>query len=170
MTNAFYTAEPLIPEHELARAETVNAHLSAIEAGFDKLESPTSSDQRQSFWATATGTGTPYSIVFLSNPPSAYGEGCHVEFEVPATNLGPVTLDLHGLGIKTLVNNASSAQLAAGDLPIGAIVTAVYDGVQFRLVNLVTTPGGGGEPGSSFAAITGSPYDNAALEIGRAHV
>ena len=59
------------------------------------------------------------------------------------TNTGPVTINIQGLGVKSIVR-ASGASLSAGDIVVGAIAEMAFDGTNFELLNVQVTPGGGG--------------------------
>lgn len=55
---------------------------------------------------------------------------------VTAANTGAVTINLDGSGATALVAN-SGDPLAAGDLVVGAVVDFVFDGTQYRVVNIL---------------------------------
>jgi hypothetical protein len=75
---------------------------------------------------TITGT--------LSPALTAYSTGGLYTFIVATTNTTSVTLNIDGLGAKSVVRSGSSA-LVAGDLVSGQIVLVEYDGTNFQLIN-----------------------------------
>jgi hypothetical protein len=79
---------------------------------------------------TVTGTnaivGTSAVIPLLS-----YDLGTTWTFVAAATNTGAVTVNIDGLGIKSITKNGTTA-LVAGDILIGAEVTLFYDGTQYQ--------------------------------------
>jgi len=64
---------------------------------------------------------------------SAYAAGDFVGLLANHTNSGPATINVDGLGAKSIVTNDGGA-LLAGDIVSGALVFLVYDGTNFQLV------------------------------------
>lgn len=85
-----------------------------------------------STYLTATGTDT---ITATSSPPlTAYASGNTFSFVAAATNTGAVTINIDSLGAKAITRDGTIA-LFANDITIGKVVTVVYDGTQFQLIN-----------------------------------
>lgn len=82
-------------------------------------------------WLTSvSGTNT---ITATTTPaPSSYVSGQTFRFVPAATNTGAVTINIAGLGAKSITKLGSTA-LGAGDLTIGAATQITYDGTQFQL-------------------------------------
>lgn len=76
---------------------------------------------------------------------TSYVTGQMVNFTANTANTGAATLNVNGLGAKT-IKKQYNQDLATGDILAGQIVTVVYDGTNFELQSL---PGSGG--GSSAA-------------------
>lgn len=77
--------------------------------------------------------GTADAITLTPSTPFAeYIEGQQIAWLVAATNTNSVTINVSDLGDVDLLKDVNTA-LAPGDLPIGAYVTAKYDGVNFQL-------------------------------------
>ena len=76
---------------------------------------------------TITGSLTPALV--------AYAAGQRFEFVSAGANTGAVTININGLGAKSITKLGTTA-LAAGDIPSGALVQIVYDGTRFQLTNL----------------------------------
>lgn len=68
---------------------------------------------------------------------SAYFDGLKLTFEVTPTNSGASTLNVDGIGAKSIVKYGATA-VEAGDLNGGQKYTVVYDGTNFQLVNSIT--------------------------------
>lgn len=65
---------------------------------------------------------------------AAYAAGNTFSFVASGTNTGAVTLNIDGLGAKAITRDGSIA-LFANDITIGKVVTVIYDGTRFQLIN-----------------------------------
>ncbi len=126
-TNA--TADAAINWQEGQNPNTVNdsarAMMAAV-AAFKKQQD-----------GTITSGGTANAQTFTS--PSgfaftAYAAGMVLTFTAGLANTGSATLNVDGLGAKTL-KKFGSVNLEAGDIDAGAIVTVIYDGTNFQVVS-----------------------------------
>lgn len=81
---------------------------------------------------TVTGTNT-YSGT-MTPALSAYAAGNTFSFLVPNTNTTSCTLNIDGLGAKSITRDGTTA-LVAGDLVANSEVVVVYDGTQFQVLN-----------------------------------
>lgn len=93
---------------------------------FDQIQSGTEK------WLTVTGTDTYTGSVTPAL--TAYAAGNTFNFVVPNTNTGASTLNIDGLGAKSITRNGSTA-LVAGDLVANSVATIVYDGTRFQVEN-----------------------------------
>lgn len=84
-------------------------------------------------WLTVTGTDT--LIATPASAVTAYTSQQIFLFYAVATNTGPVTINISGLGAKNLVKNGSTA-LAAGDIATGMFCQIVYDGTNFQYTSV----------------------------------
>lgn len=73
-----------------------------------------------------TGTITPSLTVYTT--------GGVFSFVVGSTNTAAVTLNIDGVGVKSVTRTGSVA-LVAGDMVAGQVVLVEYDGTQFQLIN-----------------------------------
>lgn len=64
---------------------------------------------------------------------TAYATGQTFRFISAGANTGAVTININGLGAKSITKLGATA-LAANDIPSGAVVEVVYAGTQFQLV------------------------------------
>ena len=65
---------------------------------------------------------------------TAYAAGNTFSFVASGTNTGAVTINIDGLGAKAVTRDGSIA-LFANDITVGKVVTVVYDGTRFQLIN-----------------------------------
>lgn len=88
-------------------------------------------DEKVKSYAADAGSTDSYAIT-LSPAPAAYSDGMKVVFKANTANTGPATLDVNGLGAKT-IKKLHDQDLADGDIESGQIVTLVYDGTYFQV-------------------------------------
>lgn len=115
-------------------------------AGADTVTTATGPDEYlraiQSIVKEACGTvytpgGTADAITITTTPTlGAYFTGLRLWFVASGANTGAVTLNVSGLGAKSVTKNGTTA-LAAGDIPNGAVVEVVYDGTRFQMIGVV---------------------------------
>lgn len=89
-------------------------------------------------YGTATGTNT---LVISNSNVTAYVEGMLVAFKTTTANTSAVTLNINNLGAKP-IKKANGNDLSSGNLKVGGIYQARYDGANFILL------GEGGEYGT----------------------
>ena len=85
---------------------------------------------RTSAYGVAIGTNA-YAVTLDPNP-LAYYEGMCIAVKIPNQNTGSSTLNVNGLGAKTIRKQNGNA-VSAGNLKAGIIYTMRYDGVNFTL-------------------------------------
>lgn len=88
---------------------------------------------------TAGGTGDALTLTY-SVAPTAYVRGDIYSFIVAAANTGAATLNVNGLGAKSIQKPtpvAGPAALAANDLVAGNVVMAAYDGTNFQIIGSI---------------------------------
>jgi len=83
---------------------------------------------------------------------TAYTAGNYFFIKVAATNTGATTINVNGLGAKTLKKNANS-DLSAGDILAGQIILVDYDGTNFQLIGGNGGGSGVGGGGSSMQVV-----------------
>ena len=161
MTNGYFNHDAPLARHTLARAEELNAKLTAVAAGFDRLPSEAVLKQGRVTHATAAGAADSYHLT-LPYPPTAYTEGMRVTFRVPAGagNAGASAVNINGLGVKPILR-IDGTPPTGGDLPAGGVIDLCYDGTAFRLVgahggDVAVARGYAGEAATSAANAAGS--------------
>lgn len=73
-------------------------------------------------------------VITLSPVPTSYTNGMVVYFKANTANTGAATINVNGLGAKTIVKYVSTT-LADGDIAAGMFCTLIYDGTNFVLQN-----------------------------------
>jgi hypothetical protein len=73
-----------------------------------------------------------YAIT-LSPVPIGYAAGMVVRFKADTANTGAVDINVNSLGAKNLFKNVDD-ELTAGNIPINAVVTCIYDGTNFQML------------------------------------
>lgn len=134
MTNAYFNHENPLDRHTLGRAELVNAIFEAIVAGFDKLPNPDLLSQASQTYADDTGAANAY-VVSLPTAPQSYDAGLTITMRAANANTGASTINVDGLGAKT-IKRYNGDPLIAGDILVGQLVVLGYDGTDFRLVGV----------------------------------
>jgi hypothetical protein len=109
-----------------ATAAADAVRFSQLQGGTDKLITVTGTD-------TLTGTMTPAL--------TAYVAGNQFSFVAANTNTGAVTINIDGVGVKSITKNGTTA-LVAGNIVANSVVLIEYDGTRFQLLNVVTTATG----------------------------
>jgi len=84
----------------------------------------------------ATDTGAADAYVATYNPvPLAYVEGMRFRFKAANANTGASTININGLGVKT-IKKQHDIDLVAGDIEAGQIVEIEYDGTNFQMISV----------------------------------
>lgn len=101
---------------------------------------------------------------------TAYKTGQIFSFKAANTNTTTSTLNINGLGVKTIKKGIGSTNLSAGDITTGQIVVVIYDGTNFQMISLngnAVSLVGGAYPAGSGSLITGVlPYAEAQIFTG----
>lgn len=94
-------------------------------------------------YAADTGAANAYAIA-PSPTVTSYVAGQSFSFKAANSNTGASTLNVSGLGTKSIKKLNGSTALASGDIVAGQIVTVSYDGTNFQMQSPAATAGGGG--------------------------
>lgn len=100
----------------------------------------------------ATGSSSAY-VLTLPIAPTALTTFMQVEFTAPAQNTPGVTLNVNGLGAKTLKLPDGTTDVPDGFILLGQLIHAQYDGTNFRVVSAPYT---GYQKASGAEVATGS--------------
>ena len=100
-------------------------------------------------WATPSAdnknyiadTGTTNALVATLVPAlGAYAAGVLVQVKVANTNTGATTINVNGLGAKTIKKGDGTSDLVAGDIVAGQVISLEYDGTNFQMQSPVALP------------------------------
>lgn len=94
----------------------------------------TSPSTTNSNYAVDTGAANAY-VVTLSPALGAYAAGVLVQFKAANANTTTSTVNVNGLGVKTIKKLDGATDLAANDIKVGQIVELEYDGTNFQMVS-----------------------------------
>lgn len=168
MANDFYTFTPEFMPGTRVRAGDVNIQYAAIEDAFDLLEAsnPLTPLGTNAF-TTETGTTNGY-VVAMPTTRTTEADGDMVVFIATHTNTAAATLEVDGLGSKSIVNSDGSA-VEAGDLTNGLIYTLRYDATntRYQLMSVVPSQIAAG---SDAVTLTGQDYltlSNQQITVGK---
>jgi len=108
---------------------------------------------------TSTGSANAY-VLAASRAMTAYAAGDRFTFKANFTNTGAATINVDGLGAKSIKRQDGSA-LIAGDIQSGGYVDVVYDGTNFillsrHIVDATSTVKGAAELATNAEALAGS--------------
>lgn len=118
-------------------------------------------DQDGSTIYAADGGGSDTYVITLDPVPTAYTVGMVINFKANTANTGAATLNVNGLGAKTIEKN-KDIELTDGDIKAGQLVSVIYDGTNFQMQSQVGIATAGGSPllDSSPGIITLSSADS----------
>jgi len=105
-------------------------------------------------FAADTGAADAY-VIALDPALSGYITGMPIFFKAANTNTGASTLDINGLGTKS-IKKSTDVALAAGDIKAGQIVLVVYDGTNFQMIGSAGT----GKVGDVRISLSATPNDD----------
>lgn len=141
--NTFATATTAIP-------------LSQLDGNFSNVNAAINNALTFSNYALDTGTANNYAIT-ITGQTTTYAAGIAFQFKAANANSGASTLNVNGQGTQSIVRTDGTA-LSAGDIAAGAIVSVMYDGTNFQLLN----DSGGKSETVSNLTVTGTATINVA--------
>lgn len=84
-------------------------------------------------YAADTGAANAY-VIALTPALTSHVVGMPIHFMAANANTGASTININGLGIKTISKNFDQP-LASGDIKAGKIITVVWDGVDYQMLS-----------------------------------
>lgn len=134
MTNDYFQHNAPFARFTTADAVRLNSTLKAVEAGFDKLPTPTELQQGSRNYSVATNVGNAYSVTvpFIL---TSYSAGLQLTFFSQNANTSSATLNVNGLGAVT-IRRFDGTNLIANDIRASALNTVIHDGTSFRLTSM----------------------------------
>lgn len=138
MPNDYYDPQADAQPITRVRASDINALDTAVNAAFEKLPAEGDIKKGKVVYAAAAGTVNAYTAT-LTYAPSAYEDGMMVILKPNITNTGASTLNLNGLGAKS-IKAVDGTALVAGALVMNGVHFLVYNSStgDFRLCNPAT--------------------------------
>ena len=127
----WYTSPGTLARLITARAEDINTREQSVADAFAGLPTKNAVLGAAVGYAIDGGSANAYAVT-LSPAPTAYVAGMTIRFLAANTNTGPSTLNVNGLGVRAIVS-ASGDALGSSAIIAGMIVTATYNGTNFRL-------------------------------------
>lgn len=118
--NTFATATTAIP-------------LSQLDANFSNVNAAINNVATFSNYAVDTGTANNY-LIAITGQTTTYVAGIAFQFRAANTNTGASTLNVNSQGAISIVKTDGTA-LVAGDIIANGIVSVMYDGTNFQLLN-----------------------------------
>ena len=97
----YYTHGTPATANTLVRAENIATELTTIKASFDKIPEQVSLEQDRATYALDTGVADAY-VVAMPNTWAAYTTGACLRMKAVNANTGASTVDIDGLGVKTI--------------------------------------------------------------------
>jgi hypothetical protein len=134
VSNDYYDHSSSQTRNTLARAENVNAAFDAVEAGFDKLPAELALKQDRVTYAADAGVANAYAVT-LTHAPASYVAGLRVRFKAANACTGASTLNVNGLGVKSIKRYNGNA-LSPNDIVAGQMVDVSYDGTNFVMAGV----------------------------------
>jgi microcystin-dependent protein len=107
-------------------------NLAAGSARTDSIRLGQVQDSSATYYPTVGGTADAITLTGASAAITAYAAGQTFVFKAAATNTGAVTVNIDGVGAKSITGPAGAA-LTAGQIVINTMVTITYDGTQFQI-------------------------------------
>jgi hypothetical protein len=127
-------------------------------------------------YGTTAGTATAYTLSFTPAMPGYVPGQCFL-LKAHVSNTGSATLNVQGLGAKTLkkLSGGALVPLSAGDLPLNHLALACYDGTDLQLIGTAAdgTSGGpgvtDGDKGDIVVDLTGTRWtiDNSVVSYAK---
>jgi hypothetical protein len=106
-----------------------------VTSGIPSWQSPSSTNTG---YAADSGAANAY-VVTLSPALASYTAGTLVQFKATNANTTASTVNVNGLGAKTIKKLGGATDLVSGDIAAGMIVELEYDGTNFVMLNPVAT-------------------------------
>ncbi len=113
----------------------------------------------------ADSVGTDSYAITCSPAPTAYTTGMRFTFKAGTANTGACSLNVNGLGAKTIKKNYNS-DTATGDILANQIIEVVYDGTNMQMVTPTSQPAVYATGQTSRAGASGTGTQNIAHGLG----
>lgn len=136
--NASPTVKGIVQEATQAQ---VDGRTVAGSTGADLYMNPgTQRSTLKSDYVADTGSANVYAIA-PSPAITAYAVGQEFTFKAAHANTSTSTLNVNGLGAKSIMKQGGGTALVTGDIALGQIVQVEYDGTNFQMLNPIGQAG-----------------------------
>ncbi len=140
MSNEYYThAAQDVPTSSRALSSHIDNVGNAVESGLDKLPTEEELKFTGSNYGTDSGAADAY-IVDLPYTPSSLTDGLKVCFKATNANTGACTVNVEGLGVKS-INRIDGSACVSGDIVINRVVVLRYNTTSGTFDILNSLPG-----------------------------
>ena len=128
-SNAF-TGNANLNNNRITNVATATARTDAINLG--------QVQDNSLLWGGTSGGAANAQTLTLAPIITAYAAGQRYSFIAGFTNTAAATLNINGVGTKSIFNAATGAAIGAGEIVATRAYEVIYDGTQFLLLNDVT--------------------------------
>lgn len=136
-------AQVLVDKPIQLSAPGADAKIEGIKSVTQSQDAVSAEVVQKSSLTFALASGTPNALLINLSPAiSAYVPGQMLSFQAAQANSGAITINVNGLGARSIKKNGSS-DLAANDLKPGQMVAIIYDGVNFQMISQLGNTAGG---------------------------
>lgn len=123
--------------------------ITSLAPGVLRTDAATLGQVQDSGFAYLSGVaGTNTITANLTPAITAYAAGQTFHFVASGANTGAATINISGIGAKSITKNGTSA-LATGDILADSAYTLVYDGTQFQLSGSIVSTAGFAQSGAN---------------------
>lgn len=139
---------------DTVRSDDANAALDSVTLGFDKLPSPLVLWSGGGNYAADTGAANAYVVSIAATYVTSYYDGMQVRVKPTNANSGTSTINVNGLGLKTL-KRPDNTVLQTGDILAGYPFIATYNSTTgcFHMASASAGTGAAGAAGTSGTVI-----------------
>jgi hypothetical protein len=124
MSNDYYTATGKPTPASRALSADLRSEFASLQSGLDKLPSAANVNGGAANLGTDSGAANAYVVTASTQIVSLF-DGLTIRFKASASNTGASTINVNGLGAKSIVRPTGSA-LAAGDVLSGQFAEVAY--------------------------------------------
>lgn len=118
---------------------TLNPGDTILDTHIENLYPPLNNlETGAAFYGAAGGSTNAYTVT-LSPTPGSYTSGMMVHMLANAANTGAATVNVNGMGAKTITKEGGNA-LVGGEIAAGQLVVLLYDGTNFQLLSGAASP------------------------------
>jgi hypothetical protein len=168
MSNLYFTPTGVPATSSRGVSANVRSEVAGIEAGFDKLPTPTQLWGHSGNYAVAGGSTDAWTASIATAYLTSYVDGMQIRVKFGAANtvVAP-TINLNTLGNKAIVAENGSA-LGVGDIAAGMIATLTYNSTSGKFHITATAVASAGSATTSAAAAASSATASAASAVASA--